>query len=87
MTEAGTEWTSPIEGSADRVTFEEGRLDEVFGSRHAHLECMGKNRWFLLIGHDDGSETAIWFSSKDLRRPFCERRPPRSTAIRQGEPG
>jgi len=61
----------------DRVTFVDGRLDEVCGSRGAHLEHMHGNRWFLLIGHDDGTETAIWFSSKDLRKPFYERREPR----------
>ena len=72
-----SDWRSSIEDSNDRVTFEGGRLDEVFGSRHAHLEHTFGDRWFLLIGHDDGTETAIWFSSRDLRKPFMERREPR----------
>jgi hypothetical protein len=63
--------------SLDRVTWVDGRLDEVVGSRGAHLEHMRGNEWFLLIEHDDGSETAIWFSSKDLKKPFWETRPPR----------
>lgn len=74
MSDETDNWTSPIAGSNDRVTFEGMHLDEICGSRGAHLECMGGNRWFLLIGHDDGTETAIWFSSKDLRKPFYERR-------------
>lgn len=61
----------------DRVTFNEnGTLDEVCGTGFAHLEHMDKNSWFLLIGHADGTETAIWFSSKDLKRPFWEKRGP-----------
>lgn len=64
-------------GSGDRITFDKkGELDEVCGSRFAHLERMGGNNWFLLIGHDDGTETAIWFKSKDLKKPFWEERPP-----------
>ena len=86
MTEA-EDWTSPVEGSLDRVTFDDGCLDEGVGSRRAHLERLGRSRWFLVIGHDDGTETAIWFKSKDLKKPFYERRAPRATAIRQGEPG
>jgi hypothetical protein len=63
--------------SLDRVTFVDGKLDEVVGSRGAHLECMGGKRWFLLIEHDDGTESAFWFSSKDLKKPFWETRSPR----------
>lgn len=70
-------WTSPVNASNDRVTFDGGMLDEVYGSRGAHLEHLDGNRWFLLIAHDDGTETAIWFSSRDLRKPFYERREPR----------
>lgn len=70
-------WTSPMPGSADRVTFAGGRLDEVCGKGFAHLEHMDGGRWFLLIGHDDGTETALWFTSRDLLKPFYERREPR----------
>jgi len=62
---------------ADRVDFVDGRLDEVVASKGAHLERMDDNRWFILFEHEDGSETAIWFSSKDLEKPFWETRPPR----------
>lgn len=62
----------------DRVTFtEKGRLDEVVASRGAHLEHMGGNSWFLSLLHADGTETAIWFDSKDLKKPFWEKREPR----------
>lgn len=68
----------PKHSDGDRVTFnDDGTLDEVCGSRYAHLEHMHGNSWFLLVGHDDGTETAIWFKSKDLRRPFWEMREPR----------
>ncbi len=69
------DWQSPIEGSRDRVTFLGGRLDEVCGSAGAHLEHMGDDRWFLIVDHDDGSQTALCFSSNDLKKPFMERRP------------
>lgn len=75
------DWQSPIKGSLDRVTFPDGKLDEVCGRGFAHLEHMGNGRWFLLVGHDDGSETALWFSSKDLRKPLYERRTPRPSTI------
>jgi hypothetical protein len=61
----------------DRVTFEDGHLDEVVSSRGAHLERMSGNRWFLIFYHEDGTETAIWFDSKNLRKPFWETREPR----------
>ena len=70
-----TNWTSPT-GSNDRVTFVRGQLDEIVGTGTAHLERLASGRWFLSIGHDDGSETAIWFESESLRRPFIERRHP-----------
>lgn len=78
-----SDWQSPT-GSNDRVTYDDkGRLDEIVGSRFAHLEHMNKDSWFLLIGHDDGTETALWFTSHDLRKPLIERREPR--AILEGE--
>lgn len=69
----------------DRVDFVDGRLDEIVSARGAHLEHMDKNRWFLIFYHADGTETAIWFSSKDLKKPFWETREPRP-AIRQDNP-
>lgn len=80
------DWHSPISGSLDRVTFPGGRLDEVCGSGFAHLESMGGRNWFLLIGHDDGTETALWFRSEDLRRPSYERRVRRSRPLKGDEP-
>lgn len=51
----------------DRVTHtDKGKLDQVFGSRFGHLERLGPSTWFLLIGHADGTETAMWFTSRDL---------------------
>jgi hypothetical protein len=59
----------------DRISFtDKGQLDEVVASGGAHLEHMGKDRWFLLFCHEDGTETAIWFGSRDLRKPFWEKR-------------
>lgn len=61
----------------DRVSFtDKGKLDEVFGSHGAHLERMGKDSWFLIFYHADGSESAFWFKSKDLEKPFWEKREP-----------
>jgi hypothetical protein len=59
----------------DRVDFQDGCLDEVVAVRGAHLERIGANRWFLSFMHADGTETSIWFSSKDLKKPFMETRP------------
>ena len=51
----------------NRVTYDDkGRLDEIVCSRGAHLERMSKNHWFLSFCHEDGTETAIWFKSKDF---------------------
>lgn len=62
----------------DRITFDEdGTLDEVCSTRGAHLENMGGGHWFLIFQHKDGTETAIWFDSKNLRKPFWEERVPR----------
>lgn len=62
----------------DRVATEaDGRLDEIVAAAGAHLEYLGDNRWFLSMFHADGTETAIWFGSKDLRRPMMEKRLPR----------
>lgn len=59
----------------DRVTYTEaGDLDEIVGSRFAHLERISNKRWFLTIGHADGTETAIWFTSKNLP-DLIEKRP------------
>jgi hypothetical protein len=60
----------------DRVEFEGGKLDEIVAARGAHLERIGKNDWFLAFFHDDGTETAIWFTSKDLKTPYFETRKP-----------
>lgn len=76
-----SEWHSSVDGSIDRVSFTEaGRLDEVYASHGSHLEHLGGNRWFLLFSRDDGTEFAVWFTSKDLRRPFMELREPRVSA-------
>jgi hypothetical protein len=65
----------------DRTEFnEDGTLDEVVAAAGAHLEHMSGNRWFLLLCHADGTDTAIWFSSKDLKKPFMEIRKPRNAA-------
>ena len=57
----------------DGVFFSGDKLDEVCG-QYVHLEHMDGNRWFLLVGHKDGTESAFWFGSKDLKRPFWEKR-------------
>jgi len=64
------------ETAADRVDFVKGDLDEVVSSRGAHLEHLGKGHWFLSFQHEDGIESAFWFDSKSLRKPFWEKRPP-----------
>jgi len=50
----------------------------------AHLENLGGNAWFLECRNADGSSTAIWFTSKDLKRPTMEHRTP-GTATRRAE--
>lgn len=68
------DWQS--ETSNDRVTFSDGKLDEIVGSRGAHLERTGgNNQWFMSITHDDGHQTAIWFKSKDLGNAMEVREP------------
>jgi hypothetical protein len=58
-----------------RVQFnDDGTLDEVCSTRGAHLEHMDGNRWFLSFQHGDGTSSAFWFSSKDLKKPFWEKR-------------
>lgn len=60
--------------SIDRISYgDDGKLDEIVGTRGAHLERMTKNEWYLSIWHADGTETAIWFNSKDLPQ-MIERR-------------
>lgn len=62
--------------SADRVTFtDKGILDEIVSTRGAHLERTGANSWFLVFSHEDGTETALWFTSRALAKPFWEKRP------------
>lgn len=58
----------------DRVDFQDGELDEIVASGAAHLERLDKDRWFLIFTHGDGSQTALWFTSKDLRKPAWEKR-------------
>lgn len=62
----------------DRRDFINGKLDEIVSTKGAHLEHMGRSRWFLSFRHEDGTETAIWFSSRDLRTPSFEIRTPAS---------
>ena len=65
----------------NRVQFnDDGTLDEVCSTRGAHLEHMHGNHWFLVFYHEDGTDTAIWFTSKDLKKPFWEKREPRALA-------
>lgn len=62
---------------ADRVSYDDkGQMDEVVGSRGAHLERLGKHDWFLSIEHADGSSTALWFTSKNFPS-LMETREPR----------
>lgn len=59
----------------DRVTFDESsELDEVVGTAGGHLENLGDNRWFLIFDHADGSQSAFWFTSRELCKPFWEKR-------------
>lgn len=61
--------------SPDRITFaEDGTLDEICGSRGAHLESLGEDMWFLSFIHEDGTETAMWFCSPDLHLQKPEKR-------------
>ena len=70
---------------SDRVDFkDDGTLDEVFASGGAHLERTSKNRWFLIFYHEDGTSSAFWFKSKELTKPFWEKRPKRGEF--HGEP-
>jgi hypothetical protein len=50
----------------DRCAFENGKLDEIVSTAGAHLERIGSSKWFLSFQHADGSETALWFTSRDL---------------------
>lgn len=56
----------------DRREFIDGKLDEIVSTAGAHLERIDKNRWSLIFYHANGTETALWFTSKDLRTPFWE---------------
>lgn len=65
----------------DRVEFtKSGKLDEIVSSRGAHIEYIGDGLWFLIFGHEDGTETALWFESEDLRKPNWETREARKPA-------
>lgn len=69
----------------DRLAFTPaGTLDEIVASGGTHLENLGGDRWFLECKNADGSSVAIWFTSKDLRKPTMERRTP-ETAARRAE--
>lgn len=62
----------------DRVDFDDnGTLDEIVSTAGAHLENMGGGNWFLIFYHADGTETAVWFSSRSLKKPHWEKREPR----------
>lgn len=74
-----------VEHAADRVEFQDEELDEIVATRGAHLERVGQNRWFIRFSHADGTETALWFSSRDLRKPMWETRRP--TLNDRGEAG
>ena len=66
----------------DRVDFEpNGKLDEIVSTAGAHLEHMGSGQWFLSFQHADGTETALWFTSKDLRKPHWETREKRADPV------
>ena len=56
----------------ERVEFQDGSLDEIYVAGGAHLERMGGKAWFLELFKEDGTSIAIWFSSKDLLKPFME---------------
>lgn len=61
----------------DRIEWEDdGRLDEIVAAGGSHLEHMGSGRWFLEMVRADGSSIALWFKSKELRKPFHEYRDP-----------
>lgn len=62
---------------SDRREFVDGKLDEIVSTRGAHLERLSTCDWFLSFQHEDGTETAIWFTSHSLIKPFWEIRPPR----------
>lgn len=63
---------------ADRVDFtENGMLDEIVSTKGAHLECLGGPNWFLEFQHQDGTSTALWFTSRSLCKPFFEKREPK----------
>lgn len=66
-----------MSGTVERVTWEEdGSLDEIVGTKGVHLEYLGGKRWYLSVGHEDGSQSVFWFKSNTLKRPFWEKREP-----------
>lgn len=49
----------------ERITYtEKGKLDEAVTNGPAHLEFLGKKRWFLSLTRSDGTELRIWFQGK-----------------------
>lgn len=49
----------------NRITYgTDGKLDEVVTDGGAHLEYLGKRRWFLTCTRADGSSFNIWFTGK-----------------------
>jgi len=60
-TEAGAGDGLEAPAPNERLTYDDdGCLDEVVAGT-AHLERMGKKRWFLAMRRADGSEVSIWF--------------------------
>jgi hypothetical protein len=46
----------------DRVTYDDhGNLDEVVAGG-SHLENMDRDRWFLSMTREDGSQFCVWFT-------------------------
>lgn len=61
--------------SAERISLDEkGKLDEIVALGGAHLEYMGDGQWFVQFIYQNGDATAIWFTSKSLRRAHMEER-------------
>lgn len=63
MTDAPEAMTAATTGH-ERVTFPDGKLDEIVGNGGAHLERMGGKRWFLRISMASGWDACVWFTGK-----------------------
>lgn len=46
----------------NRLTYEDGELDEIVTNGGAHLERMDDDEWFLECVRSDGSSVAVWIS-------------------------